>query len=136
MKYFLLVIRILIGAMFVLAGIAKITFSEPFIAMMQGANMVFIMPLFLAATVVEISAGLALLVGFRTKWAAIALVAFTAVVSVVIHDFWNMEGAEAQSQIFYFLKNVVIITLLFLVIKFGSGRFAFENRKKRVTKKS
>jgi len=135
MKYFLLVIRMLIGAMFVLAGFAKISFSEAFIAMMQGANMVFIMPLFWAATVVEIAAGLALLVGFRTKWAAIALVAFTAVVSVVIHDFWNMEGAEAQSQIFYFLKNVVIITLLFLVIKFGSGRFAFENRKKGKTKK-
>lgn len=128
MKYFLLALRIVIGGMFLLAGVGKIGNPEPFLAMMQGANMEFIPSLFWAATVLEIAAGVALVAGFRTKWAAIALMVFTAVVSVVIHNFWALEGEAAQSQLFYFGKNVVILALLFLVIKFGSGRFALENR--------
>lgn len=135
MKYFLVVIRIVIGGMFVLAGIGKLFGPEPFLAMMEGANM-FMIPLFFwAATALEIIGGGALITGFRSKWAAIALMGFTAVVSVIIHDFWTMEGTEAESQMFFFLKNIVIIGLLFLVIKFGSGRFAFENRKKKTAKK-
>ncbi len=128
MKYFLLVIRILIGGMFVLAGVAKIVFPEAFISMMQGANMVFIQPFLWAAILLEIAGGIALIVGFRTKWAAIALLAFTVIVSFVIHTFWSLEGEAAQQEMFFFLKNVVIVGLLFLIIKFGSGRFALENR--------
>ena len=45
-----------------------------------------------AALVVEIGAGIALLIGFQTRWAALLLALFTLGAAVFFHNYWGVPA--------------------------------------------
>lgn len=75
------------------------------------------------AAVLEIAAALALLAGWRVKWAAFALAAFTLLAAVLFHDFWALEGMQAMLQRQAFFKNIGIVGGLLVLAAVGAGRF-------------
>ena len=80
------------------------------------------------AIVVEALGGLSLIVGFKARWGALALIGFTIVATVIFHQFWALEGMERQIQMIMFMKNVSITGGLLLVVAYGAGRFSFDQR--------
>lgn len=74
----------------------------------------------------EVVAALALLLGWRTRWAALALAVFTLIAAVIFHDFWAAEGQQALFQRLSFFKNVGIAGGLLVLAASGAGRFAIE----------
>ena len=80
------------------------------------------------AIVVELGVGLALLVGFKTRWAAIVLALFTLAASFGFHNFWTMPADKASVNQLMFFKNMAITGGLLAFAAFGAGRFSIDKR--------
>lgn len=78
------------------------------------------------AIVVELVGGILLLVGWKTRWAALALAAFTLVATVFFHDFWAVPEARQFTERLMFSKNIAIVGGLLLAYAFGPGRYSVD----------
>ena len=78
------------------------------------------------AIAVEIVAGIALLVGWKARWAALVLAVFTLVASVFFHAFWSVPPEQHMTQYLMFMKNVGIVGGLLALYAFGPGRLAID----------
>jgi len=75
------------------------------------------------AIAVELVGGLMLLVGFKTRWAALALFVFLIPTTVFFHPFWA-DPSQATS----FWKNVAIMGGVLYVWAFGAGRLSLDRQ--------
>ena len=121
--------RLLIVALFLPAGLGKLANFGGITGMIASKGLP--LPAVVAALVIalEIIASLALLVGFRTKWAALALAVFTVAAGVLFHDFWAASAAQAMAQQQAFLKNLGIAGGLLLFAALGPGPLTIDSRK-------
>ena len=113
--------RILIALIFVLSGFSKITGFDGTVGYIASKGLP--MPSFaaLAAIIVELAGGIALIVGWKARWAAAALLVFTASAAVIFHNFWGVPADQAQNQMIHFMKNIAMVGGLLMVIAHGSG---------------
>lgn len=121
-NYLPLIGRILLAIIFLMSGISKLTGIEGNVGYMEafGVPGMLIWP----TIVVEIVGALMLIVGFKVRWAAAALAAFTLVSGLIFHtDFAD------QNQMINFMKNLAMTGGLLYVIAFGSGALALDSRK-------
>lgn len=121
-KYSSLVARILLAHIFVLAGINKITGyagTQGYMESMGVSGM--LLPLVI---LVEVGAGLALVVGWQTRWAALVLAAFTVLAALIFH-----RNFAEQMHMIMFMKNLAITGGLLLLAEHGAGAFSLDNRK-------
>lgn len=81
------------------------------------------------AVAAELGLGLLLLVGFQTRWAALLLAVFIAVITPIFHNFWAMPEAQVMMQKQAFFKNLAIVGGLLGFAAFGAGRFSIDGRK-------
>jgi putative oxidoreductase len=116
-----LVARILLAQIFLLAGINKITGYPGTQAYMDAMGVPgMLLPLVI---LLEVGAGLAIIVGWKTRWAAIALSVFTLVAAFIFHsDF------QDQMQMILFMKNLSITGGLMFVALVGAGSLSIEGR--------
>jgi len=114
--------RILLSLIFILSGIGKIGDWSGTASSMTAHGMSAV-PLFLAlAILVEIGGGLSVLLGFKARWGALALICFLIPATVIFHNFWTFTGAEQRMQMISFLKNLAIVGGLLLLVLRGAGR--------------
>lgn len=78
------------------------------------------------AIAVEVLGGLALILGFGTRWAALILAAFTVVAGVIFHNFWALPADQQTVQQIMFMKNIAIAGGLLQVVAFGAGSFSVD----------
>ena len=76
--------------------------------------------------IIELGAGLLLVIGWKARWAAFLLFLFVIPVSLVYHNFWTMEGAQAAMNKIQFMKNVSIMGGMLLAAAFGPGRYSVD----------
>ena len=80
------------------------------------------------AVVCELGAGGLVMLGLRTRAAAIVLILFTIAANWLAHRFWLMHGrAAAQAEIQFFL-DLAICGGLLLLASAGPGRFSLDRR--------
>ena len=117
----LLAARVLLGLLFVMAGLGKLASVEGFAGYMASGGV----PAFLAwpAILFEILAGVALLAGFQTRIVALALAAFCVLTGLLYH----FDPAD-QMQMTSFLKNVALAGGYLALAIAGPGRFALDAR--------
>ena len=77
---------------------------------------------------IEVLGGLAILIGFKTKWVACGMVVWLIVVTVFGHPFWSMEGAARGPNQLNFYKNIAIMAAYLLLAIGGPGRYSLDNR--------
>ena len=108
--------RGLLGLYFILPGIQKITGFTGMSAYMA-AHEVPLIPLVLVLTIVlQIGCGASLLAGWRPQLMAFVLAGLTLVISLFMHDFWNMEeGLQRAHEMQNFVKNMAIMAGLLYV---------------------
>ena len=65
-----------------------------------------------------IAGALAVLTGIYPAVGALAVVAFLVPITVIMHDFWTMEGQDRQNEQVHFLKNIGLlgVTLIMLAL--------------------
>ena len=108
--------RILLGALFVFAGLGKVIDPAGTAAYME-AESPFPGNLAFAVGVFEIVAGLILASGFMTRIASVALIGFTALATLFFH-----EKVTDQTQAAMALKNLAVIGGLLMVFAYGQIR--------------
>ena len=115
-KGFLLGGRALLGLYFIVPGITKITGFAAMSAYME-AHGVPLIPVLLSLTIVlQIGGGTSLLLGYRPQLMAFVLAGLTLVISLFMHDFWNVEeGLERAHETQNFVKNLAIMAGLMFV---------------------
>ena len=126
----LLVARLGVGAFFFISSIGKLA-AWSATAAFAGSKGVPT-ALLAAATVLELLGAISVLTGWKTRWGAAALVAFLIPVTLVFHNFWADQGAEAQLQMIQFLKNVSIGGGLLAIFAAGPGALSVDGRRSRI----
>ena len=121
-----LVGRILLGLIFVLSGFKKLMAFSGLVASISGKGLPMPEVLAVLTIAIELGAGLLLVVGWKARWAAFLIFLFTIPVTVVFHNFWAMEGAQAAMNQTQFLKNLSIMGGMLMVAAFGPGRYSLD----------
>jgi putative oxidoreductase len=126
----MLIGRVLLALMFVLAGFGKLFGG------LEGtagyiASMGLPMPTVLAAGagVLELGAGLLLIIGWQARWAALALALFTLVASFIFHAYWSLPADQQMMQQLMFMKNLSVVGGLLCVFAFGAGALSLDGRR-------
>jgi len=83
------------------------------------------------AIVVEIGAGVALLVGYKTRWAALLLALFTLSAAVFFHNYWGVPADQQMMQQLMFGKNLGIAGGLLALAAFGAAALSLDARRRR-----
>ena len=123
--------RALIGLYFILPAISKIADFEGTAKYMAAHDVPMIPVLLVLTIIIQLSAGSALIVGFKGKWAAFLLAGLTLVISLSMHHFWTYEdGLEKAHELQNFFKNMGIVAGLLIVAALGTGPLSLDNRSK------
>ena len=113
--------RIFISLIFLVAGVGKILNYEGTIGYMES----FGVPgyLLVPAIIIEILFPLIVIVGYKTKLAAIMLSLFSILLAIIFHtDFSN------QMQLMSFLKNFAIAGGFLIIFIRGAGKYSIDQR--------
>jgi putative oxidoreductase len=123
--------RALLAFFFVPAGFAKLGDIAGNMAFTASGGLPgwFVFP----ALALEILAGLAILVGWQTRFAALGLAAFTIAAGVLYHYLpaQGLEPAQAFVQTLLFQKNLAIAGGLLVLAAFGAGALSLDARRPR-----
>ena len=122
----LLLARLFIAAVFLVAGARKALGYAATVGYFTKLGFPAADVFAVIAIVIELGAGLMLLMGWRTRWAAWALIVFVAVATVMAHRFWQVDAAQYGNQLNHFLKNIAVIGGLLYVVTFGPGRISVD----------
>lgn len=111
--------RVLIGLLFLIAGLGKLGDVAGFSGYVASGGL----PAFLAwpAILFEIAVGLLLIIGYQTRLVALATAAFCVVAGVLYHF-----APADQLQMAMFLKNLAIAGGLMMYVAHGAGRLALD----------
>jgi putative oxidoreductase len=128
----LLIGRIFIGWIFVRSGYGKIFDIAGYATTFPARGL----PPFLAyiAVPAEFFGGLAIMLGFATRYATLIMSIFLLVATFSSHRYWDFtEAAARRAQDSNFYKNAAILGGVFLLFVCGAGRFSLDNwlRKQR-----
>ena len=118
--------RLLLAAIFLLSGWAKLADPAGTISYIQSVGLPFAEFGTAVAIAVELIGGLLLVIGYRTKLAAAGLAVFSLATALFFHS-----AIGDQNQFIHFFKNIAIVGGLLQVIAFGAGRLSLDRRSHR-----
>jgi len=111
--------RVLLGGLFVVGGVRHF-FIVDIITPMIGARGLPMPKLVLyVGSTFQIAAGLLMMLGIWVVPAALGLIAFTIAASVMLLNFWDMDGPARQSALSTCLSNGAIVSGLLVAAATG-----------------
>ena len=120
--------RFLLGLYFILPGISKVTGYAGTAAYMAEHNVPMIAVLLPVTIILQIGIGATMIVGFQGRLTAFLLAGMTIVISIYMHNFWDMpEGTERAHETQNFFKNMGITAGLLTMVSLGSGAFSLDS---------
>ena len=120
--------RILLAVLFVPAGIGKLTGFAGTVGYIGSVGLPLPQLGAALAIVVELGLGLALLAGFKTRFAAAVLALFTLAASFFFHNYWALPAEKAFVNQLMFWKNIAIAGGLLAFAAFGPGRLSIDKQ--------
>jgi putative oxidoreductase len=121
--------RVLLAAMFILAGISKFGNLEGTAGYIASGGLPLASLLAPLVALLEVAGGVALIVGFQARWAALALGLFTLLATVLFHAYWAMPAEQQFVQQLMFMKNLAVAGGLLLVFVLGAGPASLDARR-------
>lgn len=125
----ILIGRVLLALMFVVSGFGKLANIEGTAGYIASGGLPMATALAVIVGLLELFGGLAILVGFHARWAALALGLFTLAASLLFHNFWAVPADMAFMQQLMFMKNLSIAGGMFIVAALGAGPMSFDTRR-------
>jgi putative oxidoreductase len=101
--------RILLGALFVIGGIPHFSALEPLTQVLKARGLPAPRLCLIVGTVFQIVAGALLMFGQFVPFAALGLIVFTLVSSVLMVNFWSLTGEARQKMKNIFMSNLAIV---------------------------
>ncbi len=121
-----LVGRLLLAFIFIKSGFGKITGFEGTVGYIASKGLPLPQIGAIVAILVELGGGILLAIGFKARWAALAIAIFTLVAGILFHDYWAAEAAQRMAQEINFWKNVAISGGALAFFAFGPGRYSVD----------
>ena len=112
--------RIFLSVLFLAEGIRKFFFQEETIMYMEDFGVPEI--LFFPSIFVEILFPLLLIIGYKTKIAALVMALFTLTVAIIFHTDFS-DGM----QLIFFLKDLAIAGGFMIIIAYRSNKFSLDH---------
>jgi putative oxidoreductase len=120
--------RILLSAIFLMSGLGKLTNFTGTQQYMANYGMPMTKFFLICAIILEIGGGLSILLGYRAKWGALALVIFLIPATLIFHTRFS-----DQIQMIMFMKNLAIMGGLVLIATQGAGPLSIDAIRKQTT---
>lgn len=127
---FALVGRILMAMLFIPAGFGKLTGFAGTVGYAASVGLPLPQIGVAAALVIELAGGIALLLGWKARCAALILAFFTLVASFFFHAYWSLPPEQAMVQQLLFFKNVAVVGGLLAFAAFGAGAWSVDGQRK------
>lgn len=122
--------RIGLALIFLSSGYGKFAHAASTVAYMQAYGMPAADILIWPAALLEVAGGAMLVLGWKVRWAALALAVYTVAAALVFHAYWSVPADQVMNQQIHFMKNLAIAGGLLLLFAHGSGRYALDKQRK------
>ena len=123
----LLVARILLAAVFLVAGVRKLMAPAAAAGYFAKLGMPAADVMVWVAIIIEIGGGLMLLTGWKARYAAWLIALFVLIATFMAHRFWEIsDAAQYGNQLNHFLKNFAIIGGMLFVAACGPGSMSLD----------
>lgn len=116
--------RVGLSAIFLVSAYTKVTDWTGMQHLMEERSMPSVSFFLLAALLLEGLGAVAVLLGYRARTGALALVLFLVPTTLIFHNFWALPADQQALQTVMFLKNLAIIGGLLMLAANGPGRFS------------
>lgn len=113
--------RVLLSALFLMSGINKILNPADTQQYMASYGMPLTGLFLMGAIALELAGGLSVLLGYKARWGAIALIIFLIPATLIFHT-----NFADQMQTIQFMKNLAILGGLLMIVQSGSGDIAIK----------
>ena len=120
----LLIGRLFYSSLFLLYGYFKVTAYSGTATYMAAKGLPAPSLFALLAVVFELGGGILMLVGYQTRWVALALAVYTLVAGLIAHTHF----ADAN-QLTHFMKNMAIVGGSLAFFASGAGAYSLDGRK-------
>jgi putative oxidoreductase len=121
--------RVLFAVLFLPAGISKLTGFAGTVGYIASVGLPLPSLGAVLALAVEILGSAALLAGYGTRVAALALALFTLVASFFFHAFWAAPADQAFVVQLLFFKNIAVVGGLLALAASGAGDWSLDARR-------
>ena len=118
--------RVLLAAIYIESGFGKITGFAGAVGFIRSAGWPLQELGAAIAVAAELGGGLLLVAGWKARWVALAMAAFTVVAGIMFHAYWDASPAERSMQFINFWKNASMAGGLLMVYAFGPGRLSVD----------
>lgn len=114
--------RILVGALFVWAGIDKIVGWQGALQEVIAGGLPAPVLLLILTIALQLVGGAAIMTGYWLRPSCWALAAFTILATVLYHAFWRLSGGAAHAELIPFMEGFAIVGGLLVVSTLGPPR--------------
>ena len=123
--------RILLALIFITSGFSKISGFDGTVGYIASKGLPMASVAAVLAIVVELGGGIAVAVGFMTRWAALVLAAFTVIAGLIFHAYWAVPADQVMMQQINFWKNIAIAGGFLVLAAFGPGAISIDAKRSR-----
>ena len=113
--------RVLLAFIFLQSGFDKVLNYGKTINLMAARGIPepqILLPMAIAALFIG---GIMILVGWKARWGALALILFMIPATLYFHGYWTYPQPLQLNQFHHFVKNLAIIGALLMILGMGSG---------------
>lgn len=121
--------RLLLALLFLPAGLTKIAGFAGTVGYIASKGLPLPAVGAVIAIGVEVLGGLALLVGFGTRVAALVLAVFTVAATVIFHAWWAVPAEAQMVQQLMFFKNIAVVGGLLVLAAHGAGGWSVDAKR-------
>ena len=121
--------RIAIAALFLPAGLNKLAAIEGTSGYFASLGLPGVAIFVWLVIAIEVLGGIALIIGYQTRFVAIGLAIFTVLASIAGHAFWAAPVDAAFIAQLLFFKNIAVTGGLLILASTGAGSISIDGRK-------
>jgi len=119
--------RVLLANLFLVSGFHKVTGFAGTAGYMASKGLPMAEVLLVLTILIELGGGILILIGWRARWGAVALLLWMIPVTFIFHAYWGLEGEQMRMQFIQFQKNLAIMGGLLYIVAFGSGPYSLKH---------
>jgi putative oxidoreductase len=121
--------RILLALIFITSGFSKIGGFDGTVGYIASKGLPMAAVVAGLAILIELGGGLAVAVGFLTRWAALALALFSLIAAAIFHAYWAVPAEQVMMQQINFWKNISIAGGFLALAAFGPGAISVDAKR-------